>query len=615
MNNKREKFNLIFYFFDCSIWTLATWFWYKLLLFRCIGTLSLLSSVSICLGLVLGCAVIGAVIDRVEGYNWKNIVLNLITAYGIYTMLAYFHLRKTPFLIIVSVTIVVSLVYLLLFILCNLKSFRLNSRYLLRYSSGALRGIRQVTGMGMIVIMIPLVIHQFPGFSMLVSKEKPVTEYEIGDQTISKNIEKLTSLYEETWKELSVDERLEVLQTVADIERRYLGIPHELLVGANNPNNSERGGYYDTSHEIVLNLDYLSSCTAQEAVTTVAHECFHAYQHRIIDAYDELDDDLKGLYIFDDAVIYKEEFLNYIDSEKDPIGYWNMSCEMDCRKYGEDAAEEYLDRVYEYLGITREGIHYYEGEIPEVKSGDSGQQYLIDRSGKILAGPYYFLEDGNFTWNHCYRYIGMNGLIGYLNKEGEEITPPMFVDGSEMFRGLAMVSETGDSVYYISSLGEKLTRDYVDGYPFDHDWQVARVKMDDGKWALIDDADNVLFTGADRIGEIPFESSFMGAIIDGKAAILELNDETELSCRVVGILDGYTDITMLSRGRYAVVTDSNGMMGIVDNTGKMIVEAKYVSIDHETMYNQDTYIGEIKFKMGLPEGGYEYTTLEFFSFF
>ena len=57
------------------------------------------------------------------------------------------------------------------------------------------------------------------------------------------------------------------------------------------------------------------------------------------------------------------------------------------------------------------------------------------------------------------------------------------------------------------------------------------------------------------------------------------------------------------------------MMGIVDNTGKMIVEAKYVSIDHETMYNQDTYIGEIKFKMGLPEGGYEYTTLEFFSFF
>ena len=603
------------YIFDNLFWTVISWVWYKAFLFRCIGTLPLSRSILVLFGIALICSIAGFIIDHMEGRNRSYITLNLLTAYGIYTALAYINVRRVVIETALKFILAGMIIYVLIFVFCNIKGFKFNRRYLSRFFGRIFHGIRNVFGIGMLAVIAPVIIHQYFSTSMLLSKEKPVPQSEVAEQTINNNIEELAQLYNGAWDDFTIEERLAILQTVADIERRYLGIPHELYVGTGNPKDTELGYYADNTHEIVLNIDFLTSCSAYEAVETVAHECYHAYQHRIIDAYDELDDDLKGLYIFDDAVIYKEEFLNYIDSEKDPIGYWNMSCEMDCRKYGEDAAEEYLDRVYEYLGITREGIHYYEGEIPEVKSGDSGQQYLIDRNGKILAGPYYFLEDGNFTWNHCYRYIGMNGLIGYLNKEGEEITPPMFIDGSEMFRGLAMVSETGNSVYYISSLGEKLTRDYVDGYPFDHDWQVARVKMDDGKWALIDDADNVLFTGADRIGEIPFESAFMGAIIDGKAAILELNDETELSCRVVCILDGYTDITMLSRGRYAVVTDSNGMMGIVDNTGKMIVEAKYVSIDHETMYNQDTYIGEIKFKMGLPEGGFEYTTLEFFSFF
>ena len=52
-------------------------------------------------------------------------------------------------------------------------------------------------------------------------------------------------LQEDEWEKLSAQERLDVLQTVANIEQRYLGLPNELNVGVANLDADILGYYTD----------------------------------------------------------------------------------------------------------------------------------------------------------------------------------------------------------------------------------------------------------------------------------------------------------------------------------------------------------------------------------
>ena len=56
------------------------------------------------------------------------------------------------------------------------------------------------------------------------------------------------------WEKLSAQERLDVLQTVVNTERRYLGIPHELNVGVANLGEHTLGHYIEGTHEIIISL-------------------------------------------------------------------------------------------------------------------------------------------------------------------------------------------------------------------------------------------------------------------------------------------------------------------------------------------------------------------------
>lgn len=83
------------------------------------------------------------------------------------------------------------------------------------------------------------------GFSMIQSTVVATSSKELEEQTIENNIDSILLLQENLWEKLSAQERLDVLQTVVNTERRYLGIPHELNVGVANLGEHTLGHYIE----------------------------------------------------------------------------------------------------------------------------------------------------------------------------------------------------------------------------------------------------------------------------------------------------------------------------------------------------------------------------------
>lgn len=142
----------------------------------------------------------------------------------------------------------------------------------------------------------------------------------------------------------------------------------------------------------------------------------------------------------------------------------------------------------------------------------------------VVAGPFQYLYAHDFyhSWDTTARYIGDNGLYGYLKKDGSLLTEPIFLEASEFEDGTARVSQENGKVHYIDKNAERITRDYCDGTScFEMQGEFARVQMDDGTWGIINRNDEMILSGADSIEELPMVTCMGSAVIDGKAVLFE----------------------------------------------------------------------------------------------
>lgn len=178
--------------------------------------------------------------------------------------------------------------------------------------------------------------------------DTPVVNY----STIENNLETICLLEEETWDNLSLQERMDVLQVIANIEASYLGLPHELNAISAISDEETLGYYDDQTHTIAINIDFLQNGNSADILETLTHEAFHAYEHRLVDLYESVTDELKELRLLHRAKIYSDEFENYIDGSDDPIGYFFQAVELDSDAYAAAAVQQYFDAIYAYLDDT-----------------------------------------------------------------------------------------------------------------------------------------------------------------------------------------------------------------------------------------------------------------------
>lgn len=142
------------------------------------------------------------------------------------------------------------------------------------------------------------------GSSLLKSDVRPATKTNLSEQTIANNMDTILLLQEDEWEKLSAQERLDVLQTVANIEQRYLGLPNELNVGVANLDADILGYYTDKTHEIIVSADSLLYDSPWEVLDTICHEAYHSYQYRLVEALNGADENRQksahlpqGLYL------------------------------------------------------------------------------------------------------------------------------------------------------------------------------------------------------------------------------------------------------------------------------------------------------------------------------
>lgn len=207
----------------------------------------------------------------------------------------------------------------------------------------------------------------------------------------------------------------------------------------------------------------------------------------------------------------------------------------------------------------------------------------------VDAGPFKYLytDEFYFSWETVARYIGDNGKYGYLNKDGSLLTEPIFIEAAEFEDGTARVREETGKVYYINEEGKRITRDYQDGsLTFEMQGLYCRVQEEDGTWGIINREDEMIFSGAEMIEDLPMVTCLGSAIVDGKAVLFELLPfEEDEEIKIIACYDSFVKISYVYSGNFAFVWTEESSMGVVDYKGDVIVSAKYQKIEFD-------YIGE-----------------------
>ena len=312
---------------------------------------SRISSLYLLLGLVLGSYVLGVILCYHAYRNFSSAAAAVLLPFELYALVSYW--KKSP--IFLSAVCIVTALLVILF-----------SRFVMKQPHGVDEDEKRIRYLrrrhcvmcGRIIasvclLTVFLVPHSLSGRKLPASEHASAQPPQYGPYgeayTIKANRETIRLLDEDTWKTLNAEEKLQVLQTVANIETNYLGIPHRLTVERKEMETRIAGYYNDTWHTISISEDRLNNSTARDCLSTICHEAYHAYQHAVTGLLESADPEAAGLLFFRHAAKWRFEFENYKDAyedEADFLAYQTQSVEEDAREYALDAVQDYWRRIY-----------------------------------------------------------------------------------------------------------------------------------------------------------------------------------------------------------------------------------------------------------------------------
>lgn len=343
--NTKEKSEFIF---DHAFWVAVSMIWYKNTLFKCIPNYTLKASEIILWSLVLLLTALGVALTFANHRNSISTLVNILIPYELYTVIVFWRDQKRFATISLCVSLLLTICYLILLFSPKIKSSEKRGRIIIRRAKRAFLGSRTIISFCMIIFLLPMGINAVFGRTVAfkaADAEVPSEDYEC---TIANNIDKVCNLRQEKWETLSLSEKANTLQTVANIEAYYLGLPHELNIKVMDVGDSTVSQYDDKTHSITLNSSFLDSAEASEALNSLCHEAYHAYQLRLCDACNSMDPKYRSLLSFNNVPSYQQEFQNYNNGEKYFMDYYYQVCEVTAREYAETSVQEYYYKIELY---------------------------------------------------------------------------------------------------------------------------------------------------------------------------------------------------------------------------------------------------------------------------
>jgi len=352
---RKNRMSLIEYLWDHIFWGFLTAYLFRKLCFRSIPALSLLRSNLVFICLYLIAIPLGFILTYKHHRRLSSTCANLAFPAAIYFCLSFWQEYSWQIVFVGCITTALVLFYTFA-VLSNLRLEKLQGKHYpqKKIITGLFQGYRMLigstVGLSLLVFLVG-VTFGITGFKPNAKVTEPIRQTE----TIASNINTVRLLQEDEWMQLSMQERLDVLQVIANIEASYLGLPHELNVFSAVMDEKTGGYYVDDTHSIYINLEELSYGTAHEALDTLAHEAYHAYEHRLVELYDDVSPQQQDLLLFNTIAEYRYELSNYIDGDEDLYGYATQEIEMDCRRYAILAVEDYYAKIEAHINNTEQG--------------------------------------------------------------------------------------------------------------------------------------------------------------------------------------------------------------------------------------------------------------------
>lgn len=144
----------------------------------------------------------------------------------------------------------------------------------------------------------------------------------------------LSSFRAENWETLSVEERITLLQALANMESEKLGIPPAKVITEKlEPYIS--GQHSTTENMIWIDIEHIQDDSLNEILNTCLHETYHAYQAYVVNHVD-WDTEFSNSAFFDEARSWKENQSNYIRGYIDFDAYEQQPLEASARQFAED---------------------------------------------------------------------------------------------------------------------------------------------------------------------------------------------------------------------------------------------------------------------------------------
>lgn len=181
-------------------------------------------------------------------------------------------------------------------------------------------------------------------WNQLFSETESVVEENKSDDLYEKNTELWSYLQNKNWNQLSIQERITVMQKLVDFESDVLGIPTVPVTSA-MIGTATLGAYDNESDQMLINTEHLANSSVQEVINTICHEVHHSYVDYLVSTLDWDNPAMNSAYF--------AELRELMDSQENYKSAWNYGFAAYENQPLEVAAREYAleesSRIMTYL--------------------------------------------------------------------------------------------------------------------------------------------------------------------------------------------------------------------------------------------------------------------------
>lgn len=293
---------------------------------------------------------LGVYITYAKRRNYLSILVNIVLPFEIYIIASTYRYISIIYIIALSVIAFLSILYFILIVFQKIKHKKHVKKIVCNRIKFASLGIRTIIVVLLIFITLPICVKSAFGYELIRSNVDASIETSSSDEwLLNNNIETVAKLHEDTWSNLSIFDKLDVLGTIKNVEMHYFGINHEVYLDAGNLDGNIRGCYNPKEHKITIDIEHLKSSDSKEVLKTLLHECRHIYDRMCVDLYNQIDDGYKNMLMFCKVADFKEDFSNYTSGAEKPLEYYFQPVEISARQYSETAVIEYFKYIDKYL--------------------------------------------------------------------------------------------------------------------------------------------------------------------------------------------------------------------------------------------------------------------------